>query len=67
MKYRWWFKKFSGGLSIFCEPGRNLGARTPCELEEDEFEQAHIYILKNFDEVLPFLDYVKIFHIISLL
>ncbi|KAH0722630.1 hypothetical protein KY290_005286 [Solanum tuberosum] len=49
-------KKCSGGLSIFCQPGRTLGAKTPCELEADELEQAHIYILKNCDEVLPFLE-----------
>ncbi|KAG5570453.1 hypothetical protein H5410_060219, partial [Solanum commersonii] len=45
-----------GGLSIFCQPRKTLGAKTPCELEVDELEQAHIYILKNCDEVLPFLD-----------
>ncbi|XP_006341846.1 uncharacterized protein [Solanum tuberosum] len=49
-------KKCSGGLTIFCQPGRTLGAKTPCELEADELEQAHIYILKNCDEVLPFLE-----------
>ncbi|KAH0765174.1 hypothetical protein KY285_001045 [Solanum tuberosum] len=46
----------SEGLSIFCQPGKTLGAKTPCELEADELEQAPIYILKNCDEVLPFLE-----------
>ncbi|KAG5614293.1 hypothetical protein H5410_014117, partial [Solanum commersonii] len=44
-------------LSIFCQPGKTLGAKTPCELEVDELEQANIYILKNCDEVLPFLEF----------
>jgi len=60
-------KKCSGGLSIFCQPGKTLGAKTPCELEADELEQAHIYILKNCDEVIPYLKYREFFHIISLL
>ncbi|KAK6776898.1 hypothetical protein RDI58_022291 [Solanum bulbocastanum] len=33
-------------------------AKTPYELKADELEQAHIYILKNCDEVLPYLEYV---------
>ncbi|KAH0757880.1 hypothetical protein KY290_021373 [Solanum tuberosum] len=32
-----------------------MGAKDPCELEADELEQAHIYILKNCDKVLPYL------------
>ncbi|KAH0655355.1 hypothetical protein KY285_030237 [Solanum tuberosum] len=35
---------------------RTLGAKNPFELEADELEQAHIYILKNCDEVLPYLE-----------
>ncbi|KAH0654399.1 hypothetical protein KY289_032077 [Solanum tuberosum] len=49
-------KQSNGGLSLFCQPGRTLGAKTPFELEADELEQAHIYILKNCDEVLPYLE-----------
>uniref|UniRef100_A0A3Q7H773 Uncharacterized protein n=1 Tax=Solanum lycopersicum TaxID=4081 RepID=A0A3Q7H773_SOLLC len=48
-------KKSSGGLSIFSQPGKNLGVKNPCELDADELEQAHIYISKNCDEVLPYL------------
>ncbi|KAK6773982.1 hypothetical protein RDI58_029221 [Solanum bulbocastanum] len=49
-------KKCNGGLSIFCQSGKTIGAKTPYELEADELEQAHIYILKNCDEVLPYLE-----------
>ncbi|KAK6791398.1 hypothetical protein RDI58_010479 [Solanum bulbocastanum] len=35
---------------------KTLGAKTPFEHEADELEQAHIYILKNCDEVLPYLE-----------
>ncbi|KAJ0965088.1 hypothetical protein J5N97_026226 [Dioscorea zingiberensis] len=50
-------KKSNGGLSLFSQHGRALGARKHCELEANELELAHIYILKNCDEVLPFLEY----------
>ncbi|KAG5630533.1 hypothetical protein H5410_002250, partial [Solanum commersonii] len=40
----------NGGLSLFCQPGKTLRAKTPFELEADVLEQAHIYILKNCDE-----------------
>ncbi|WMV19931.1 hypothetical protein MTR67_013316 [Solanum verrucosum] len=43
-------KQSNGGLSIFSHPGKTLGAKDPCELEVDELEQAHLYILKNCDE-----------------
>ncbi|XP_015162178.1 uncharacterized protein [Solanum tuberosum] len=49
-------KKCDGGLSIFCQSGKTLGAKTPYELKADELEQAHIYILKNCDEVLSYLE-----------
>ncbi|WMV29807.1 hypothetical protein MTR67_023192 [Solanum verrucosum] len=42
-------------LSIFYLPGKNLGAKVSCELEANELEQAHIYILKNCDKVIPYL------------
>ncbi|KAH0691525.1 hypothetical protein KY289_018883 [Solanum tuberosum] len=42
-------------------PGKTLGAKDPCELEVDELEQAHLYILKNCDEVLPYLKYGREF------
>ncbi|XP_047254778.1 uncharacterized protein LOC107847476 isoform X2 [Capsicum annuum] len=57
-------KNSNGGLSIFCQPGKTLGAKDSCELEANELEQAHIYILKNCDEVLPYLEYGGFFCII---
>ncbi|WMV09410.1 hypothetical protein MTR67_002795 [Solanum verrucosum] len=48
-------KQLNGGLSIFSQLGRTLGAKDPCELKAEELEQAHVYILKNCDEVLPYL------------
>ncbi|KAM3200020.1 hypothetical protein P3L10_032380 [Capsicum annuum] len=48
-------KESDGGLSIFYQPRKILGAKDPCGIEADELEQAYIYILKNCDEVLPYL------------
>ncbi|XP_059279095.1 uncharacterized protein LOC132033211 [Lycium ferocissimum] len=46
-----------GGLAIFSQPGKFLGsANTAGGLDSDEFEQAHFYILKNCDEIQPFLE-----------
>ncbi|XP_021749928.1 uncharacterized protein LOC110715651 [Chenopodium quinoa] len=42
-------------LPIFSHPGRALGAATVRDLEKSELDEAHIYILKNCDEVQPFL------------
>ncbi|KAH0650206.1 hypothetical protein KY284_030118 [Solanum tuberosum] len=50
-------KQSTGGLSMFCQPGKTLGAKPPFELEADELEQAHIYIIKNCDEVFPYLEF----------
>ncbi|XP_060170527.1 uncharacterized protein LOC132601465 [Lycium barbarum] len=49
-------KKSNGGLTVFFQPGSTLGVNVPCDLEENELEQAHIYILKNCDEVIPHLE-----------
>jgi hypothetical protein len=35
--------------------GRSLGARKTRDLELLELEQAHIYVLRNCDEVQPFI------------
>nr|XP_016435435.1 PREDICTED: uncharacterized protein LOC107761697 [Nicotiana tabacum] len=43
-----------GGLTIFCQPGRALRGGKPHKLDSNELEQAHIYILKNCDEIQPF-------------
>nr|XP_016461044.1 PREDICTED: uncharacterized protein LOC107784425 isoform X1 [Nicotiana tabacum] len=48
-----------GGLTIFCEPGRALRGGKPCRFDSYEFEQAHIYILKNCDGVQPFLEEIS--------
>ncbi|WMV40449.1 hypothetical protein MTR67_033834 [Solanum verrucosum] len=45
-----------GGLMIFCQPGRALKGGKTQLLNLKELEQAHIYILKNCDEVQPFLE-----------
>ncbi|XP_070031004.1 uncharacterized protein [Nicotiana tomentosiformis] len=50
-------KNSDGGLSLLCKSGKTLGAPKHHDLEADELEQAHIYILKNCDEVLPFLEF----------
>nr|GMD54306.1 uncharacterized protein LOC110657485 [Ipomoea batatas] len=48
-------------ISIFSKPGRALGAGIARNLSDDEWLQAHIYVLKNCDEVQPFLnDYSEI-------
>ncbi|WMV23690.1 hypothetical protein MTR67_017075 [Solanum verrucosum] len=45
-----------GGLMIFCQPGKALKGGKTHRLDLKEMEQAHIYILKNCDEVQPFLE-----------
>ncbi|XP_059292571.1 uncharacterized protein LOC132046040, partial [Lycium ferocissimum] len=55
--------KSDGGLSLFCKYGKTLGAPKQCDIEADELEQAHIYILKNCDEVLPFLEEFAQIHV----
>lgn len=47
------YGKFS--LPIFSCVGRSLGARKTRDLELLELEQAHIYVLRNCDEVQPFI------------
>ncbi|KAG5602191.1 hypothetical protein H5410_033561, partial [Solanum commersonii] len=58
-------KKSDGGLSLFCQSGKTLGAPKQHDLEANELEQAHIYILKNCDEVLPFLEEFAQIHVDS--
>ncbi|XP_020249180.1 uncharacterized protein LOC109826563 [Asparagus officinalis] len=43
-------------LSIFRHSGRALGAATTRYLDEREWLQAHIYVLKNCDEVQPHIE-----------
>ncbi|WMV58401.1 hypothetical protein MTR67_051786, partial [Solanum verrucosum] len=45
-----------GGLMIFCQPEQALKGGKPHRLDLKEMEHAHIYILKNCDEVQPFLE-----------
>ncbi|XP_056685554.1 uncharacterized protein [Spinacia oleracea] len=42
-------------LPIFSHSGRSLGDASVRDLEKGELDDAHIYILKNCDEVQPFL------------
>jgi len=44
-------------LFIFSHGGRPLGASKMCNLNAREREKAHLYILKNCEEVPPFLRY----------
>ncbi|XP_060206292.1 uncharacterized protein LOC132633965 [Lycium barbarum] len=55
--------KSDGSLSLFCKSGKTLGAPKQRDIEVDELEQAHIYILKNCDEVLPFLEEFAQIHV----
>jgi len=45
-----------GGLTIFCELGKSLKGSTPDKLDSNDMEDAHFYILKNCDEIQPFLE-----------
>ncbi|XP_073047517.1 uncharacterized protein [Primulina eburnea] len=53
------FQKYKGEISIFSQCGRALGAGISRILDDDAWEKAHIYILKNCDEVQPFLELTK--------
>ena len=57
--------EYAKSLLIFSHSGRALGAGQNRDLSVQELELAHIYILKNCEEVQPFLHYV-IFHKIFL-
>ncbi|KAH6775537.1 hypothetical protein C2S52_013098 [Perilla frutescens var. hirtella] len=48
--------KSQGQMSIFSQYGRTLGAGLTRFLSDDEWEKAHIYILKNCDEIQPFIE-----------
>ncbi|XP_073316359.1 uncharacterized protein [Primulina huaijiensis] len=50
------FHKHEGEISIFSQCGRALGAGISRILDDDAWDKAHIYILKNCDEVQPFLE-----------
>uniref|UniRef100_A0A803NB70 DUF4218 domain-containing protein n=1 Tax=Chenopodium quinoa TaxID=63459 RepID=A0A803NB70_CHEQI len=47
-------------LPIFSHPGRGLGAPTVIDVPKSELDQAHNYILKNCDEVQPFLENIMV-------
>lgn len=42
-------------FSIFAGTGRALGKATLRTLSTDEWEQAHLYVLNNCDDVAPFV------------
>ncbi|OIT02316.1 hypothetical protein A4A49_56833, partial [Nicotiana attenuata] len=50
---------------LFVKSEKPLGAPKHHDLEADELEQAHIYVLKNCDEVLPFLEEFAQIHVDS--
>ena len=43
------------GLIIFKCIGRSLGMHTCRELSSEEWAQAHLYVLTNCDDVIPFI------------
>ena len=46
-----------GGLSIFTQSGRPTQRSKSLEnLSLEEWKQAHLYVLRNCDEVLPFIE-----------
>ncbi|XP_057999327.1 uncharacterized protein LOC131178387 [Hevea brasiliensis] len=59
--------KNKGGLSIFSKVGHGLGVSKTRVLDTQEWEQAHIYVLKNCDEVQPYIEYdiFKLIHIVA--
>ncbi|VFR01635.1 unnamed protein product [Cuscuta campestris] len=50
------FQERNAEISIFSQSGRALGAGSSRSLTDDEWLHAHIYVLKNCDEVQPFLN-----------
>ncbi|KAH6763042.1 S-adenosylmethionine carrier 1 [Perilla frutescens var. hirtella] len=50
------YDKSQGQISVFSQRGRALGAGLNHLLSDVEWEKAHIYILKNCDEIQPFLE-----------
>nr|GLL25173.1 uncharacterized protein LOC110631536 [Ipomoea trifida] len=51
------FHTTNAEISIFSKSGRALGAGIARNLSDDEWLQAHIYVLKNCDEVQSFLKF----------
>ena len=45
-----------GGLIKFSQPEKSLMGDKPVNLDSSEFELAHFYILKNYDEIQPFFE-----------
>lgn len=45
-------------LVIFSKVGKPLGKASPRKLDIDEWRKAHLYILKNYEEVQPFFEQV---------
>ena len=45
-----------GGLLVFNQRGRPLGVGITRDLENSEWNEAHIYILRNCSEVHPFIE-----------
>ena len=43
------------GLIIFKCIGQSLGMHTCRELSSEEWAQAHLYMLTNYDDVIPFI------------
>ncbi|XP_060183195.1 uncharacterized protein LOC132613161 [Lycium barbarum] len=55
-----------GGLTIFCQQGKPIKGRKGSKqdkLDSTEMEQAHFHILKNCDEIQPFLEEFSQIHV----
>ena len=44
------------GLFMFSKVGHGLGKLTQCDIQREEWLQARLFVLKNCDEVRPFLE-----------
>lgn len=60
------FPKNESDISIFSLCGRPLGGGTTRNLNNDEWQKAHIYVLKNYDEVHRFSSKIYLCTIASL-
>ena len=46
----------NGGLTIFKCMGHTIGKSTSRVLSIEEWSQAHLYVLTNYEEVTPFIE-----------
>ena len=49
-----------GGLMVFSQKFRSIGASKYVEIAREELDMAHLYILNNCEEVEPYIEYVAL-------